>query len=599
MATLASNVDARAEETGGQVDSGARRRRLFDLGAVLVYVLGAFYVTARLWFDLDHRIQASNEQDHGFFQFVLTNAARSLVHLDNPLFSSQINVPDGVNMMANTSILGLAIPLAPVTLLFGVNVSYTLLVMIALSANATAWYWLFSRHLVTSRAAAFIAALFCGFAPGFVSQANGHPNVAGQFMVPIILYWVAKLRTSERPWRTGIVLGLLITYQAFINEEVLLFIAITGLIMTLVYGVSHRDEFRRILKPAVTGLGVAAGVALLLLAYPLWFQFFGPQHYGAVPALSVTYYSDLGSYFSYASESLAGAPFRDRGLHAHPAEENAYFGWPLLILCAVTTVLLWRNVLVRIAAAVGLVFGSLSLGPMIKIYGHNTGLHSPFSLINELPVLESIVPVRLAIMVTPAVAVLLALALDKVITAPRTVGGPRVLWYAGFAAALLPIMPTPLPARDVPAAPAFVTQGMWKQYVGPGDSVVTVPLANIGNLAAQRWSAQVDLDMPIAGGYFLGPARSSDPRARALYGQPSRPTAELLDLEARTGKVPVITDADRRNIVADLRHWHAGVVILGDVKNRDILLSTMRELLGPPQFVGGVWMWDVRSMVKG
>ncbi|MGY0232345.1 DUF6541 family protein [Longispora urticae] len=599
MATLASSVDARTESTDGQVDSGARRRRLYDLGAVLVYVLGAFYVTSRLWLDLDKRIQASNEQDHGFFQFVLTNAARSLVHLENPLFSSQVNVPDGVNMMANTSILGLAIPLAPVTLLFGVNVSYALLVVIALSGTAIAWYWLFSRHLVTSRAAAFIAALFCGFAPAFVSQANGHPNIAGQFMVPIILYWVAKLRTSERPVRTGIVLGLLITYQAFINEEVLLFIAMCGLIMTLVYGVSHRAEFRAAFRRAATGLGVAAGLALVLLAYPLWFQFFGPQHYGAVPALSVTYYSDLGSYFAYASESLAGAPFRDRGLHAHQAEENAYFGWPLILLCLATLVLLWRNTMVRIAAAVAVVFGSLSLGPVIKIYGYNTGLHSPFSLINEIPVLESVVPVRFAVMVTPALGVLLAIALDKVITAPRLAGTPRLLWYAGFAAALLPIMPTPLPAREVPPAPAFVTQGLWKQYVGPGDSIVTVPLGNIGNLQAQRWSAQVNLDMPVAGGYFLGPAQSDDPRARALYGQPSRPTSDLLNTASITGKAPVITDQNRRDAVTDLKHWHAGAVILGPVKNKDILLPIVRELLGEPQFIGGVWVWDVRSMVKG
>jgi hypothetical protein len=131
--------------------------------------------------------------------------------------------------------------------------------------------------------------------------------------------------------------------------------------------------------------------------------------------------------------------------------------------------------------------------------------------------------------------------------------------------------------------------------VSPGESVVTVPVGNIGPLEAQRWSASQLLDLPVAGGYFLGPGVG--PNARALYGAPPRPTAQLLDDLARTGKRPVITELDRRNVIEDLRFWHAAVVLIGRVPRADLLRDTMRELLGAdPRFIGGAWVWDVRAM---
>ncbi len=44
---------------------------------------------------------------------------RIFTHGENPLFTPQLNAPDGVNLMANTGLLGLTVPLVPVTLLFG------------------------------------------------------------------------------------------------------------------------------------------------------------------------------------------------------------------------------------------------------------------------------------------------------------------------------------------------------------------------------------------------------------------------------------------------------------------------------------------------
>ncbi|GAA1807263.1 hypothetical protein GCM10009682_31410 [Luedemannella flava] len=64
-----------------------------------------------------------------------------MVALENPLFSHAVNAPDGVNMMANTTVLGLGIPLTPVTLLLGPLVTYRVLAVLALAGTAWAWYF--------------------------------------------------------------------------------------------------------------------------------------------------------------------------------------------------------------------------------------------------------------------------------------------------------------------------------------------------------------------------------------------------------------------------------------------------------------------------
>ncbi|MEK8107464.1 hypothetical protein NKG94_24185 [Micromonospora sp. M12] len=142
-----------------------------------------------------------------------------------------MNAPDGVNLMANTSVLGLGVPLTPVTLLFGSQVAFCVAVVCCLAGTAVAWYALLRRRLVTSRSAAAVGGLICGFAPGMIAQAGAHPHIAAQFLVPGILALVfrpASDATWRDVWRSGVGLGLLLVWQVFIGEEVLVFLALAA-----------------------------------------------------------------------------------------------------------------------------------------------------------------------------------------------------------------------------------------------------------------------------------------------------------------------------------------------------------------------------------
>ena len=76
-----------------------------------------------------------------------------------------------------------------------------------LAGAAFAWYLFLRRFVVRHRAAAAVAGLFCGFAPGFVSHANGHLNWSAGWIAPVLLWWVLKLREPGRWLRNGLILG--------------------------------------------------------------------------------------------------------------------------------------------------------------------------------------------------------------------------------------------------------------------------------------------------------------------------------------------------------------------------------------------------------
>src|SRR3978361_2069245 len=99
-----------------------------------------------------------------------------------------MNVPDGVNIMANTTVLALSLPAAPITHFFGAGLSVVLLLTLGLSGTAAAWYWVLSRHLVRSRVAAWIGGLWCGFCPAVIGHAHRHIHFVRPVVVPVIVW---------------------------------------------------------------------------------------------------------------------------------------------------------------------------------------------------------------------------------------------------------------------------------------------------------------------------------------------------------------------------------------------------------------------------
>ena len=574
-----------------------------DVLAICSFVAVALFITAPLWLNLDHHLR-DDPQDQAFFEMMLAHGARVVTDGAYPFFSDRMNYPDGVNMMANTSVLAVSLPMTPITLLFGPHVAFNLFLTLALAVTGISWYLVLSRVFVASRLAAWVGALFCTFAPSMISHAGGHPNIVSQFLVPLIIWRCLALRTPGKALRNGLILSGLLIWQAFINLEILFMTAVGLGIFCAVMAISRRRTHPGEVATFLRGLGVTAIVTLGALAYPLAVQFFGPQSYHGLPQFVRNFGADLGSFTSYATRSVAGNELTAERLAQNPAEENAFFGWGLVILFLGLLVWLRRNVAVVALGSIGLLFAAMSLGPRIYLNGINTGVPGIWAVLHSVPVLNSAVPTRWAMAIAPVVGIVLAIgcqkAIDLVRSQPSARGPVRVAMNTSVAMALVPLVPTPLRSAPMTPVPEFVTSGAWKQYADDNHTVVTLPLPDSGYPEPLRWTAYTGLDMRISGTYALLPNQNPlDPTDRtALFSPPWRPTSGLMASIQQGNPTPEITDTRREMTLADLRYWKAGVIVL-QPQTRDVeMLRAMTDLLGfEPTWQGGVWTWNVRSLV--
>ncbi|WP_184957087.1 hypothetical protein [Actinoplanes abujensis] len=602
--SVVPDVEAAPEQAQRPAQRWWRRRPDWrDVLAAVTFIAVALYLTAPLWLNLDHQLR-DDPQDQAFFEWMMAHGARVLTDGAYPFFSDRMNYPDGVNMMANTSVLAVSLPMTPVTLLFGPHVAFNLFLTLALAGTGIAWYFVFSRVFVSSRIAAWVGALFCTFAPSMVSHAGGHPNIVSQFLVPLIIWRTLRLRQPGRAVRNGLIMAALLIWQAFINLEVLFMTAVGlgvfCLIMAIVRRRRHPGETRQFLR----GLTIAGTVTLAVLAYPLSVQFFGPQSYHGLPQFVRNFGADLASFTAYSSHSVAGNAVIAERLAQNPAEENAFFGWGLVILFVGLIVWMRRSAAVLALGFLALLFGAMSLGPRIFLNGINTGIPGIWAVLHSVPVLNSAVPTRWAMAIAPVVGFLLALgvqrAIDLVKTQPAARGPIRVAMITAVAMALVPLVPVQLKTAPMAPTPEFVTSGAWKQYVDDNHTVVSLPLPDSGYPDPLRWTAITGQEMRIAGAYALLPNQNPlNPSDRtALFSPPWRPTSGLMASIRQGNPIPEINDTRREMTLADLRYWKAAVVVLTPQLRDTEMLRAMTGLLGfQPTWTGGAWVWDVRHLV--
>jgi hypothetical protein len=579
-------------------DDRTRNRRA-DLAVALVCLAGALYLTAGLWLSPNNRVVSHNQGDQALFEWLLTYQSHALTHLDNPLWTKLLNAPIGVNLAVNTSMVFVGTVVAPVTMLLGPSVAFALVLTLNLALNPFAWYWVLSRHVTRGRAAAILGGMFCGFAPGIVSHANAHLNFSAQYLVPIIVWRVAKLREPGKALRNGLILGVLVAIDYSVGAEMLLFVAGACATYLVFWVLWNRRQALAEAPVFLRGLAVAGGAALLLLAYPLWLQFAGPQRYHGIGFDQKVHSEDLASFPAFPYLSLA----RLAGLWRHNlapnyTEETAFFGPVLVVLAVLCMVKLWRRVEVRALALTGLVFALFSLGPRLRFNGVlHSHIRLPFVLLWHLPVFDSALPERLVLVVIPVIGVLLALALDRALELPTRW---RRAWLAGFVVALLPLVPLPIPTGHRQPVPHFFSDGTWRQYVHSGQTLMAIPPTSDYLPDGQRWQTATNFGFAIPSGFFLGPG---GPHNRSRVGPNPRPTAALLTRIAMKGTPVVITAAQRRQARVDLAYWHVEVIVLSDggdgsrwTANRLLLMQAATDLFGAPKRVDDVWVWRVADI---
>jgi hypothetical protein len=603
-----------SEQTVGKKEatqaSVAPRMRwsLVDASVIAFFVAMAYLATCRLWASPTSLTPHANGTDQTFFDFMLLHAVRIFTHGENPFLTPSLNAPIGVNVLANTGLLGLTIPLAPLTAWIGPDPVFVLIITLGLAGTATSWYYVLSRHFIGQRFAALIGGMICGFGPGIVTHANGHPNIVSQFMIPLILWRALAMRNSNRPVRDGLIVGVMITYQVFLNEELLFLAALGGGVFALIYAAFRPREARAAIKPMAKGLGVGAVLAGLLLAVPLWYQFNGPGHFDGLPVwMQTNYRLPVSSFLHTPRLSLWGSEETNSFL-ATGTEENSFLGVPVLLAALLSAIWLWRrSVAARALVVVALVFAWASFGERVIWGGDLLNPNAPqvlpsiWKFLNHLPIFSSVLPSRLALVAMPAVGLLIAMGVASMARVasdgwrrekPFRVSAAAVAMVAAVFA-VLTIVPTPIPADQRGQVPYFFTSGDWKRYVPAGYTVLPADASD--TFGSMRWAVTAKLDFGVPGGYFLGP----DPTGKGQFGPVFRQTMVLL-WDVANGTWHLDSDQEYWRSVAaeDLAYWKTALIVMPvGARNAPELNDTVTKIVGSPgQQVDDVWIWNTKAI---
>jgi hypothetical protein len=606
-----------AETRENEAAPTPRRRRHWpaDVLFALVSAGMAGWITSGLWADPYGRAMFHNYQDHTFFEWLLGYGWQIVAHGANPFHTTLLNAPDGVNLAANTSITVYAVLFAPLTHFAGPQISYVTILTLNLAVSAYLWYRFLARWAVTHRWAAAVGALFAGFAPGWVAHANGHLNWTAGWVVPALLWWVMRLRDSRRWLLNGAVLGLLMAVAFSLAAELLFFTALLTALFVVVWSWSRATWpiARAAAGRTFAALGVSAVVAGALLAYPLYMHFAGPGSFSGTGFDQRNYVEDVASFGSFPYRSVAGFLGLARGdLASNQSEGASFYGLPLLLLIVVATIRLWwgaspgRKAGMRALTVAGLCAAVLSLGPRLNWLGEEfKGVPLPYAALWHLPIFDAAIPARIALLSTAAVAVTLALLVDRWMSAPPRVL-PTVAVTLGLTLALVPLFPMPVLTGERSPEPAFIADGTWKDYAGDGQVISALPFALDVSPDAQRWQAYTMArggpQFRIPGGYFLGPG---GPGGAGRIGSVPRYTDYRLFLRpARTGLVDDIGNYQRTRVREDLKYWDVRALFVADSMllregelDRTALLEAMTELFGPATRVDDVYLWTVRPGV--
>ncbi|MGA8634389.1 MAG: hypothetical protein WB805_05980 [Candidatus Dormiibacterota bacterium] len=502
----------------------------------------------------------------------------------NPLFSTAMNTPAGMNMLwGNAFAIPMAVVLWPMTVTLGATVSYNLVITLSLALAAFLAY-LVIRRWVPGVVAAALGGLLYGFSPYMTAQYFGHLGLVLSAITPplaLMLLDEIVVRQRRRPLTLGLLAAGLTVLQFFITQEVLLTEVIVAAVLTLVLALSYRDQVRVRAGFVVRTLCIATLAAVVVLAYPTWLQFLAPGHlviHGAVHGTD-TYVTDAANFVVPTVAQLI-SPQSAIGISSHfsgnASEWDGYLGIPLVLILVFATVRFWQVPVIRTAGIVAAIVALLSLGPHLHLAGHQLPVPLPWWIPAHLPVLENILPARMMIYVFLAASITFAFLL-------------RALWLmrSSFAvnalvalAVLLPLVPTlPAPATTLQTQAPFTSETAAQMFAGA--NVLFEPFPGVDYPQAMTWQRSANYSFTMLGGYVIGPYA---PGVQAFQ-------QKIHDLVARSGTV-TLSSAEQLALASSLRSFGVSAVVVNPSVVPAGTSSLFTQVLGsPPVAEDGFLVW--------
>lgn len=454
--------------------------------------------------------------DPSLFMWFLTWWPHAFSQRLNPFITHALWAPGNFNLAWTTCIPLAGVITIPLTRTLGPVVSYNLLCLLA-PALASWTAFILCRYITRTYWPSLLGGYIFGFSSYMLGQMLGHLHLLLVFPVPLAVYLVVRrLAADIRTTTFAILLALVLVAQFLLTIEIFATMTTFGaMVIALAISFASEDARRRVCGLVFPILGGCAIAIVLVSPYLYCLLAFGFPH---GPSWSLEIYS--GDLLNFVIPTPTNVLGRIRAFESisnrfpgNSFEAGGYLGLPLILIAAIFARHHWREPLGKLLIDFLIIICVLSLGPFLHIAGtRSIGL--PGKLLARLPILDKALPARFALYAFLDLAIITSIWL-----ATSTVGTTSK--YVISVLAVLFLMPN-LSARlwSTPVdTPAFFSDGRYRNYLAPGETLVVLPYGIRGN--AMLWQAQTAMYFRMAGGW-TGPVPlefESWPIVHALYGQ--------------------------------------------------------------------------------
>jgi uncharacterized membrane protein len=506
-------------------------------GAFLLFLTTSILVFAfPVMPHLASRCVASCLSDTALYAWSFDYMAHVVTAGFDPLHATVVWAPGGVDLAWVTTLTGPALLMTPFTSWIDPIFSVNVLMLLAPALAAWATYLVCVR--VTQR---FWPSVMGGFVFGFSTylgqHMRAHLNLVLIFFLPLAVYLVLRrIQRDIAPWVFVLLLGIDIAAQFTVSTELAATTAMFGGVALIGAFAFGGRALRGPIVRTTLLIGLSYVLAALLLA-PILVSAFRhpPPDVFRDPTLnSIDVWSLVvppptarfgGETFSSLSKTFPSLP----------QDDTAYVGIALLLVVVLFAIQRRKERATWLLVGFFAFIIVLALGPTIFVGGEPT-VSGPQSLIGRLPLIQHALPERYPAYASLTLAVIVALWLaaprrrEPDATAATPARGSSA-WRYGLVTLGVVMLSINLSAEPhyhqlfagPDSVPAFFTEGTYRDYLAPGDTILAVP-AELGEELS--WQSATDMTIRLARAY-VGPVHPSGHEEAGLLEPVSQPNAKV------------------------------------------------------------------------
>ena len=583
------------------------------LSAGALYLVLGIWSTAHAWTQgvTDHLVSPSG--DASLFVWSLQYAANGVAHLSLPFNTSLLFHPYGFNMVANTTSLGIGVPLAPITWIWGPIATLNVALTLAPLGSGLAMLYALRRHGIWWPAAILSGAIWAQSPYVLYAQTSAWLMVVVLVVAPLLWALFHELVVVRRrsPIWVGVGIAALLIWQFFLGTEAL---AIMGVVGAMVGVAVLIAQLRSVVDPLVLirrvaiGLGTALVITLVVLAWPLWCALAGANHLAdwIWPAqLFLFDQTKPSQYVRNPTVTISGVTIYN-GLNTI-LPNQAYLGPGVVLGIVAGWFARWRDARLWLSCSI-IVFGFL-------MAEGGAFWWSPWQLAFHAPLLHNILSPRWIIVVIFGVCFALSLSISNLVTRLHPHGEhrrgihqtsthvTRSSMALGMGALLLILAALPIVLCEAKVGPPQVGASSPPSWFAThhGGVLLVSPFPEV-YANALAWEAQTGIHNALVGGW--GPETFNQlPSDQAT-------TQSTLQVIARTPANQVsVTPSQVTSLRQAALAWGVTDVMAASPggSNTSVwgqpatsAVGYFTEAFGPPTSVGpGWWVWHLTPRSVG